>query len=171
MKTLQVMDSPVARRAVEVGKKHKRRFRPLAYADELEEPLFFNDWWFIPISEDDSIIPEEAKRRVNMLKAANIEVVDLIVAHETTRLLPPPPGESAADKRRAKWERRKKQIKDASKALSVAADVAIGALAGAVYVFGHILAFGLLLIDPALIAVVEDEDGTRVWIEVATWYD
>lgn len=171
MKTLQVINSPVAKRAVKVGRKNKRRFRPLACADELEEPLFFNDWWYIPIAEDDSAIPEEASSRVNMLKAAEIEVVDLIVAHETTKLLPPPAGESTADKRKAKMERRRGQLAGVGKAASlIMTAMFLGALAG-LELLG--LIFGsVLMIDPALIAVVRDpETGEKVWIEVATWYD
>lgn len=170
MNPLQVMDSPVARQAVEVGRKNKRRFRPVAYADELEEPLFFNDWWFIPVAEDNAFIPAEATRRVDMLKDAGIEVVDLIVAHETTKLLMPPPGESKADKQKAKMERRRKQWADGRQVVALVTVGAIAALSTIALIMGFLIS-SMMMIDPALIAVVQDEDGRKVWIEVATWYD
>lgn len=170
MKSLQVINSPVAKKAVEVGKQNGRRFRPLAYADELEEPLFYNDWWFIPVAEDNSIIPTEAKRRVDMLKAAEIEVVDLIVAHETTKLLPPPPGESAEDKRKAKLERRRQQLKTVGKATALVTAGLLAAIIAFGLLLGWIIGY-MMIVDPALIVVVQDENGQKVWIEVATWYE
>lgn len=166
MKSLYVVDSPLVKEAVAVGRKHHRRFRPLAYAGELDEPLYHNEWWFIPIAEDKSLVPAPAMKGVELLKAQGIQVVDLIVAHESPKLLPPPHGFSAADKRKAKWERRKEQMQTAGEVASFVARSLVRAIATVALLLGWFIA-SVVMLDPALIVVLED--GT--WLEVATWYD
>jgi hypothetical protein len=47
---------PEIRQAIEVGRRSKMRFRPLEYADPSDDPVFKNDWWFIPQDQDKSIV-------------------------------------------------------------------------------------------------------------------
>lgn len=50
--------------------------------------------------------------------------------------------------------------------------LAVAVLSAVVKVTGFAILLGLgLLTDPAVIAVIEDEHGQYVWIEVAAWYD
>lgn len=117
----------------------------------IECPFYYNQWWYIPIEQDKSIIPDTAFDRVDKIRQAGIPIKGLIVAHEAPRLL-------ASPKRQRKpieWQK--------------VGDVAVTVI----MVFGTITALlGYVLVtavlyDPALIVVLDD--GT--WICVCTWLD
>jgi hypothetical protein len=157
-------ESEMVVKAMQVGWEKQFRPRPVAVAEMLDSHLLYDEWLFIPRDQDSSIIPKEAERRVEALRVAGIPIVGEIVAHEAPKLLPAP-AEPAID-----WDEVKEKAKKGVMATAVAALAVTTAVALA---FGYILVAGLtglVMLDPALIAVVEDPDtGEHYWLEVARW--
>lgn len=151
--------------AMAVGKKAKMHFRPVAVADPLDEPLFNDGWWFVPESQDKSVIPLEAKRGVKVLQTAGIPVMQTIVAHEAPQLLTAPVI--------VKSKRDRQKVKEAVKLVGLlgAATVAVSGVVITLLSVLGLMFVSAVMVDPAYIAVCRDEHGNYFWIEVATWLD
>lgn len=159
------LSSQLPVQAMAVGKKAKMHFRPVAVADPLEEPLFKDGWWFVPEEEDESFIPLEAKRGVNVLQMAGIPVVQTVVGHEAAPLLTAP----VLVKPRRDWKVAERSVM-AAKIIGTTV-VTVTKVGVAITGFLGFLLVSALMVDPSYIAVCRDENGNYVWIEVATWFD
>lgn len=166
-------ESQTLEKAMAVGRENHWRFRPVATAKMIEVPLYINEgflgspWWFVPEEQDNSLVPYEATRRVEELKASGVNVVGTIVAHEAPKLLvapPKPKREISID-----WDKYRQygvKVAKVAAAVTVAAVAVISAVAIAM---GYLLATAVM-VDPCLIAVIETENGDHIWLEVASWF-
>lgn len=151
----QIVFSPEAKKAIAVGKKEHWHFRVVGSGEPLKEPVYKNQWWYEPFTPN-SNIPQEGNTRLNALRRAGIRFQGVVVAHEAPRLL------TAAKKVEKKPD---SKISLSPDILTVLGSVASVFLMMAVFVFSAF--FQAVLVDPALIVVLED--GT--WVEVMTWYE
>lgn len=143
--------SQQTRQALAVGMTNLWLFRVVGTGEVPNEPTYRDKWWFEPLTAQN--IPSEGKRRLDALRKARVPIKGVVYAHEAPKLLmaPKPP---------------KPDFKISSSDIVTAlGDVARVILT----VFGVVFAlfFQAILVDPALIVVLED--GT--WVEVMTWYE
>jgi hypothetical protein len=112
-----------------------------------------NHWRFSVIEKAKEWVYEEVDEvsigldRINALRAAGIGIRGFVVAHEAPRLLMPPKVEKKDD-------------------FKINSSIPQFDFLPIVFLIFEIL-FRAILLDPALIVVLED--GT--WLEVMTWYD
>jgi len=152
-----VRDVNLAIEAREVGRKNRKTFTILSGTGCLEETIWVGDKKFVPFEDDDSPIPKEAWDRVNLLREADIPIIDFIVMHEDEIA-------KEAIKEQTSWEPQKKQLKEALTALG---NVVVGAVG--VFAYTGLAIAPLLLIDPGLVCVLGDERKT--WLCVCTWHE
>ena len=162
-----------AERAAQVARKNRWGIMFLMNAGFLDRPLYKNGWWFVP-TQDESTLDQRALKRLNAFRDAGVQITQLIVAHQTTNLLsapPAPPKEKILPK--IKKEIDTNILPAVGKIAEVTARGTLLLLKLAVAVVG-VTAYGavsllgsLVLLDPALIAVLED--GT--WVLVYSWFD
>jgi hypothetical protein len=157
---LPVYYSDAARQAVELGERHHLTFRVVG-AGVVDEPYYESEMVYEPCDLNNySMIPEEALRRVEILKRAGIPIKDYIIRHEAPRLL------TAPVKPKNPIELPKV---DTGKLRAVGLTVLSAAgviVMGVAQVVGMAL---LLALDPGLIVVLDDGRDTQV--EVATWLE
>ena len=148
--------SPEAKRAIDLAYKEHWRFRVIGQGEIPQEPSYKDQWWFQPITE-----PEKGRDRIAALRRAGVPIKGLVIAHEAPRLLSAPKEPDF---------KTSSSIPASNKTTSDLVNTAAGELAGGLAV-GLVLVLSLvfeaILIDPALIVVLED--GT--WLEVLTWYE
>lgn len=154
------------REAVCIGRKNHWWFRVVGNGEMITQPVYKDGWWLIPTPLDSTDIAK-ARKRIDALKSTGIPIQGVVVAHEAPRLLCAP---KASDRPLVTQSA-------AQMALAVLKGVLLGTLtlASAVVLITTILPVlgsvvllaGLVLIDPAIIVVLED--GT--WLEVLTYYE
>lgn len=111
----------------------------------IDHPKYQDQWWYIPISEDEKIIHENAKMRIEAIKRSGVKIQGLILGHEAPRLLQAPPHPPKVIE--AKQAKPKPDFS---------------------FLPSLLLYLGMaMLVDPALFVVLDD--GT--WVEVMTWYE
>ncbi len=140
-------------------------FRVLGDRGMIPNPIFLFGWWFIPLEQDKLVIPARANRRVQELLNAGVRIKGVIVAHQSTYCLPAPKAEpkpkpQPKPKKELDWQ-------PLIKTITVALQITLGMATAVLYAVGIVLSVGvqMILIDPALIVVLED--GT--WVEVMSW--
>jgi hypothetical protein len=133
--------------AMKVANEHHWQFKVLGTGKVLTEPIYTDSWWLTPATK----IPAAGLKRVDALRKAGIPIKGFVIAHEAPKLLAAPKEEP------------KPQPTQTSS--SIPSFDASFILEGALLAFG--LIFRAMLIDPALIVVLED--GT--YLEVLTWLD
>jgi len=142
--------SPEAKRAIDLAYKEHWRFRVIGQGELPKEPSYKDQWWFQPITE-----PEKGKDRIAALRRAGVPIKGLVIAHEAPRLLSAPKEPDS-------------KINTSIPNLGApSSDLASGLLMGLVLLGS--LVFQALLVDPALIVVLNDDAHT--WLEVMTWYE
>jgi hypothetical protein len=152
-------------KVAEVAKRNRWHFRYAPNVGVLEEPIFKDGWWYIPTDETESTIPGFALKRLTEVKKSGVTIKEIVVAHEAPPLLAVPQAEKERLER-LKRERREKIRRDAETLGKLIMNiVAVFGLAIEVAVTAMILP--LVLIDPALIIILED--GTAV--ELVSWHD
>lgn len=140
-----------ARYALAVGRDNHYWFRVLGAMGVIPQPVYKDEWWFLPY-EPGLNIPEKALKRAEILKS-EIPIKQMIVAHEAPLLLCAPAP-------------KKKELPDIGNVVGVMFKTAGVVLLAMFSIVG--LAFTTALMsDPALICVLPD--GT--WIEVMRWYE
>lgn len=155
--------------------------RIIGEGDMLTSHVHEDDWLYIPLEQDHSIIPKRALDRLRAIKAAGIRTQGAIVAHEAPRLLAPPKQDSkiaGIDKKKIKRALLTGTVLAVAGggvmvafvtivvsivAVLFAAMAAVGVLMG----FAFMLVSVGCLIDPCLIVCLDDEYGTR--IELMRW--
>ncbi|MBK8903127.1 MAG: hypothetical protein IPM53_18210 [Anaerolineaceae bacterium] len=138
-----------------LGRENHGHYTVMPRIGVITEPMEVNGWKFLPLEMDDSVIPREAWKHVELLRDNGVIIKQVIVGHNLIE----------EEEKRQKMEACKKT---AEKVVSFVATLAVGfmtAIAGA----GAMLALGfvglLVAIDPILVVVLED--GT--WLCVAEW--
>lgn len=146
----------VVNQACKIGRANFGNYTPMPKIGVIGEPLVQGPWDFRPLEMDDSDIPKEAWRHVELLREHGIPILQVIIGHNVKE----------EEEKRRKVEAFKAS---AEKLVALVGILAIGLLttiagAGAALAFG---AVGLLLaVDPVLIVVLDD-GGT--WLCVAEW--
>ena len=145
-------------RAVSIGREHHGHYTVMPRIGVIDEPKVFNGWGFGDIKMDDSEIPKEAERHVQILRDNGIVILQVIVGHNLVE---------EAEKEK-KIEAYREKLEQIGKVGSGAAVAALGLLtwlasAAATLILGLITL--VLAVDPVLIVVLED--GT--WLCVAEW--
>jgi hypothetical protein len=154
---MKLVKSEQAKLAVEVGRKNRVTFRALEGRGVLTEPVYHDEWWYVPIEQDTSVIPQEALRRVELLQNAGVPIKGMIVAHEAPLTLMAP--------KKDRQTQRDYTVVKAGLIGLLGAVVAMVVAALSVVVAIPLLVVTAVLIDPALIVVVEDGS----WVEVCAW--
>lgn len=147
---------------------HHWPFQVLGVAPVPETPVFCNEWWLVPIAQDNSQIPARALERVQAIYQAGIRPKAFIVAHEAPQHLPAPADAPKISKLEF-WshELAKHSLTAAKVTGAILAGVVIPLSLTALGV-GAMVALGLLsamAADPCLIVVTED----NVWIQIDYW--
>jgi hypothetical protein len=142
--------SSEAKRAIDLAYKEHWRFRVVGHGELPKEPSYKDQWWFIPTAD-----PEHGKDRIDVLRRAGVRFKGIVVAHEAPRML-------VAPKEPDFKINPSPSIPATNKSTG---DLASGLAMGLVLLISVV--FQALLLDPALIVVLED--GT--WLEVTTWYE
>jgi hypothetical protein len=144
---------------IEFGIQKKWFFRLMDGKGVLEKPIIKPDWLFVPFETDSTIIPEEATKRLEAVKS-QFCVRQVIVGHE---IVEAPEIETPVK------ERSKRETTPIDIPWKGIATIAVTLAAGFAYVLvsGVCLAFSAL--DPCLIVVLDDSDGT--WVSICEWLD
>ena len=125
------------------------------------------EWWVVPAHEDTSKIPSRAMQRIQTIFEVGIRPKGFVIVHEAPKILTGPVEEPA------KPSRQLPDLKTAGKDLAIGAVGLAGfalllvsavAAAAAIAIPAALLA-GAVMIDPILIAVMEDD----TWIEIDRW--
>lgn len=145
----------VVNKACKIGQENFGDYKVMPRIGVIDEPREQGPWHFLPLEMDDSEIPKEAWRHVELLRKHGIPILQVIVGHNVQE----------EEEKRQKMEAYKKT---AEKIVALVATLAIGFLVTMASTTATVgLGFvGLLAaIDPILIVVLED--GT--WLCVAEW--
>ena len=162
--------TPQTNQWLSLGEQMSWSFRVLGEAPMPTLPIRTSHWLIVPAHLDNTPIPTRAYRKIQSIYAYGLRPKGFVVVHEAPMQLPlPEPQKTTIQEPR---------IRTGSylKMMGIAA-LGIGAIAGATIVFTSILilgslillpatiAAGVILIDPILIAVTEDDR----WIEIDRW--
>lgn len=181
----------VGREIVGLGSRHGHHFRFIMQAGKLVEPLYLHqdskDYYIVPREQDDAFVPSEADRAAGLVMAAGYEVVQQLIVHDLEGFESRHPKKEEVEAEPEKevefiqldleneYEVMEERIRSAGR-IGVSILKGMAVLAGAiVFVLGAV-ATALVTIftlatalDPALVLVIRQEDGTHIWIEVANW--
>jgi hypothetical protein len=146
-----------------VGREHGWRFRLLGQAPMIHTHLHVGEWLLIPAEQDTSAVPETTLERISTIYQAGIRPKGFVVVHEAPKLL-------AAPKVTAFVEDLETGDTDGSskvtKMLTEMATSVAKATAAIGVALPLALVAGLVLLDPILVAVTEDD----YWIEIDRWW-
>ncbi len=166
---MKLVKSETAVKAVVVGLKERKTFRPMTQRGLITEPFYADEWWYEPYEQSKSVVPAEAMRRVELLRSNGIGIKGMVIAHEAPLILMAPEHD------RQVWRTRNALTVAVFTLLAGVAVVVAIAVATPVAVVAAPVATSALslpmllttavLVDPALVVVLED--GT--WLEVCRW--
>ncbi len=165
---MKLVKSQIAVKAVAVGLKERKTFRPMTQRGLIYEPFYADEWWYEPYEQSKSVVPQEALRRVELLRRNGIGIKGMVIAHEAPLALMAPVTERQTDHIRNGFT-----VAVITLVAGVAVVVAIALTAPLVAVAvptASVLSLPLLLttavlVDPCLIVILSD--GT--WLEVCRW--
>src|SRR5687768_14066312 len=143
--------TPEARKAILVGRSNHWRFRVLGQGDMPAESFYKDQWVFEPHTTVPNI-PKEGYPMLDALRRSGVHFKGYVIAHEAPRLL-------AAPK-----EAPKPDVKKTPDILPATQNFDFFVM---LLPLIFELLFRVVLLDPALIVVLED--GT--WLQVMTWYE
>ena len=147
---MKTLISPEAKRAIDLAYKEHWRFRVVGQGEVPTTPSYKDQWWFIPTSD-----PEHGKDRIEALRRAGVRFKGIVVAHEAPKMLVSP--------KEPDFKINPSPSIPASN--TSASDLAGGLVMGLALLISVV--FQALLLDPALIVILEDD----TWLEVLTWYE
>lgn len=154
------------REIMAVGQSRHWDFRVLGIAPVPEQPIYFNNWWLVPASQDTSVVPARALERIRGIYEAGIHPKAVVIAHEAPREIAAPKGTPTISPFQF-WTR--KVGEHSLTGLKVLGAVAAVVIPVAATVLGAslLITFGLLaaMVDPCLIVVTEDD----VWVQIDYW--
>ena len=153
---IKTIQSNEVRQVLTVARNQHWGFRVLKNEPMISSPVYDDGWWFVPETDNESIIPTKALERVEKLKEMGFKIQGVIIAHEAPKLLAPP-------KTQPKVQPQKVQAPsiDVGQVAGVAGSVFVTILTGLFY-----LMLMAVTIDPAIIVVLKDQS----WVEVYRWH-
>jgi hypothetical protein len=149
------------RELMALAREHRWNFGVLGAAPIPIQPVFYKDWWIVPIVEDRSQIPARTLERVQTIYQAGIRPKAFVILHEAPKQLLPPKDAPRISPIEF-WA--KEAARHSLTVLKVTGTVLTRVV---LPVFVTVLG-GLssaILTDPVLIAVTED----NVWIAIDAW--
>jgi hypothetical protein len=165
--------SPQVQEVMDLGNEKFWKFAVLGYAPMPKEHIRLGDWLVVPAEQDNSEIPDRAMERIQAIFNSGIRPKGFVVVHEAPMLLSPPETIEIQTPH-PQWslnpETTQKVIETLGAGASILGKVvvgtitAVGAIAAAV--LPAIFLAGVVLIDPILILVTEDD----CWIEIDRWW-
>jgi hypothetical protein len=154
-----LIQSTEVRQVMTIAQEKHWGFRMLKNEHMISSPVYENGWWFVPETDDESIIPTKAIERVEKLKEMGFKIQGVIVAHEAPKLLCPP-------KTQPKPKPQPKKVETTEIDLGRVAEIAGSILVAVVTSLFYFLMMAVT-IDPAVIIVLEDQS----WVEVYRWHE
>ncbi len=137
-----------ARQAIQIGRMHHWRFRVVGTGEVPTQPFYKEEWVYVPVKK-----PEMGQDRLQALISRGIRIKGFVIAHEAPRLLSAPASKP-------------KNANTTSVGILPETQTVIDNLVSGMLLFFS-LVFQVVLLDPALIVVLDD--GT--WLEVMSWYE
>jgi hypothetical protein len=143
-------------------------FRVLGVAPVPAEPVFHNNWWIVPLTADTGQVPAHALERVQAIYEAGVRPKAWVILHEARPQLPLPADAPKVSPLQF-WAGKMAQhslmaISITGKVLVAVAVPLLKAVLGA-SMLATLGLISILLVDPCLIAVTEDD----VWVMVDSW--
>lgn len=134
-------------------------------------PSHQNNWLIVPAHLDTTPIPDHAQRKMNAILSSGIQLRGWVIIHEAPRLLTDTPKDEPLEsfKIPGAWKNKAKStLKVTGSILGTlalaAGSVALGIAALTLLLPGVLIA-GALMLDPILVAVIED----GFWVEIDRW--
>jgi hypothetical protein len=152
--------SPETQQIITLGEQKGWPFTLLGQAQLPNEPVHLDNWLIVPTSQDSSEIPLRTYRRIQTLFANGVRPQGFVVVHEAPKLLNSPPKNSASTFRPSR-----QNPEPASPVAQVMTSIVTTTLAGTVLLLLGTLFMGMALIDPIVVAVMEDGS----WVEIDRW--
>ncbi len=155
------------RAVMAVAEARRWPFRVLGVAPVPEVPVFYNQWWLVPVTQDTSQIPARTLERVQAIFQAGIRPKAFVIAHEAPSQIAPPPDAPKV----SPFEFWARQAAGRSLTVLKVMGTVVAVVAPILLMVLGVSALALLgltsaiLTDPCLIVVTED----NVWIQIDSW--
>jgi len=168
--TLHPLTEPQALQLIALGERNGWPFHYLGQAPIPINPIRAGNWLLMPAQQDNSRIPTRTYQRIQAIYAQGLRPKGFVVVHEAPMQLPPPKIQEISQiNSRSKTNSNLKVIGVATLGIGVLAGTAIALVSvlviGGILLFPIAMAAGVILIDPILVAVTEDDH----WIEIDRW--
>lgn len=155
--------SELARKAIAVGRENHWRFQVIDRDEIPKIPILKSELLFEPV--DKYSIPKDGRERIRAIEFANIRTQGYMIAHEAPRILTAPKPKPKPVPIPKPMPKPQVEI-DLSGALKAVTGLLVAGFTGVMGLVS-LLGFMVLLLDPAVIVVLEDGS----WIKVMTWYE
>jgi hypothetical protein len=155
---------PETRQILNLAEQKGWDFNLLGQAQLPKEVIQLDQWLIAPASQDSSEVPARTYKRIQTLFANGIRPKGFVVVHEAPRLLAAPkavPQNPAPDVFPPEIEK----PKTGTNPMPVVASILSSALLGTILTAVGALFLGIALIDPIVVAVMED----GCWVEIDRW--
>jgi hypothetical protein len=156
-----------------LGRRNGWGFHILGYADLPEKPVHLEKWLIIPAQEDNSPIPKRTMERIQTIFAGGLRPQGFVVVHEAPRTLAEgkqPHMSLCLPASKTQQTVSQTPVESASPSGSSSLSNLMEGLGSMLSVFATtifpMLFFGLLALDPIVVAVMDD----GCWIEIDRWF-
>ena len=165
-RSTQLLDQvgPETRQILDLAEQKGWDFNLLGQAQLPKEVIQLDQWLIAPASQDSSEMPVRTYKRIQALFANGIRPKGFVVVHESPRLLAAPkivPQHVTPEVFPPEIER----TITGTKTMPVLASILSSALLGTTLTAVGALFLGIALIDPIVVAVMED----GCWVEIDRW--
>jgi len=143
-----------------VANRYGWSFPVLGNAPMPNTPIRLDKWLILPATADTSPLPQSAYRKVETLFREGVRPKGFVIVHEAPMVLPAPVAVPEVT-----WSAPFKPVSDGSSIMAFVETFATGLANLMSAAVPFLLLPGLLLLDPILIAVTEDD----TWIEIERW--
>ena len=161
---LLAQTGPDTRQILNLGDQKGWHFTLLGNAQLPQEPVRLDNWLIVPASQDSSEIPVRTYKRIQTIFADGIRPKGFVVIHEAPRLLSAP-KKAPHYATQEPFPPEQQKPKAASNSTNAVASILSGTLFGTLMVVFGALFLGLAMIDPIVVAVMED----GCWVEIDRW--
>lgn len=156
---------PEAQKLARLGQDRHWDFGVLGRAPLPAEPVRIRDWMIVPIEHDSSRIPARTLERVQAIFAAGLRPKGFVVVHEApAQLAAPKPALAPGAAFSSSLGSAVKAMEPALGGVVLALAQMLGMAAAGLPLM---LLFGLMALDPILVAVTEEGD----WVEIDRWWN
>jgi hypothetical protein len=165
--TLAEKTSWQTRQVLTLGRKNSWNFRVLGKAELPDRPVRLQNWLIVPAQDDSSPIPKRTMERIQAIFAAGLNPKGFVVVHEAPMALGAPMEKQSTQTEYSASAKPSQPTRTTGSSSVTSLLAGLGAvLTAIVTVIFPMLFFGLLALDPIVIAVMEDGS----WVEIDRWY-